>query len=599
MEVAQPSVNKILGNDRGNISATLTLIVMITGAIGYFMLVTDQVDSEIRTLSSTQATSYLKSDVMETTKKLLRSGSAGPNGGLPSGPGNCNGKYGDDIRDLFQNFTLSDGQSEFTETIQNAGQVYPDFYAANSDKLNCFFHPQRYGGVNFDLFKITIKRSAGVNLINLSNYLIAEVMIQTVLFGKRHTEKYTLRYRIDALSMSHFGLIFNSSGADNLYDLDDGAFVQINAPVLVDQATRSTPFSLSRLTNFGKPFDGKSNPTKSLTYNESVYLASPTVAQDAASLNFLSTSDLRVYFKDGVIFDVFTNPAQVVPWKIATGQYNELFNYDVIGSGRFPLPRLDSGESAHATSAAGVTNVYGRDKENNPIPDGIDAHNKNTAGIYSLMMGDKSKLYSSCSSVDVSSGVYSLIIFNNLNEDFTIDFSGNTTSSAPPVFCGLIAAKNLTIILNNTEVTSASASDTVSLVNHHFVGKMLLSGKLIVRNKGKLIFTDILELDQDTVSPYEVIDDFTNVQVQYYNQKYYSSQNFTLPFFSDPSIYSEGDYTGGPNRFWVPRDTKNLFNKDCGAPYKCRISPLGSPANSDDILAAHRTKLLYEVFSVE
>jgi hypothetical protein len=585
VEVAQDSVKTILKNEKGNISATITLIILITGTIGYFMLVTDQVDSEIRTLSSTQATSYLKSDVLESIRRLLRDGGN-------TGCDNTNAKVqvnGKSLQETFQNLQLLDSQSQFDLTIQRSGgQSYKDFFSANKDIFNCFFHPTRYGAnVEFEFFKISIKRYASPNMINLSNYLVADVTIMPIYFGKRHVEKYQLRYRVDAYSMSHFGLIFNSSGSDDVYSIDTGSYAQINAPVLVDQTNRTDSFMLSRLSDF-----------KNIIYNETVYLAAPTVAQDPTSIDFLQKGNLRDFFKDGVLFDVFRlGNAQAVPWKQSTGQYKDLFNYDVTASGRFPLPKLSSNESVHYTSSAGITHLYSNDKENNPIPGGIESHNKGTEEIYSLLLGDKKYVYKSCASADVSSGVYNMIVFNNLSEDFTVDFRSNTSISTPPVFCGLIAARNLTVLLNDVPVDTTDA-DLSKLIQNHIIGKILLSGKLIIKNKGQLVFTDILELDQDTITPYEVIDDFTNVQVQYFNQKYYSSQNFTLPFFNTPAIYAETDYIAGANRFWVPRDTKEFFTKDC-AGKKCRTSPIGSPDPAELILTMHGKDLLYEVFNVE
>lgn len=570
MGTALDSVKRLFANEKGNLTVTITLLVVVTGAIGFFMAVSDRVDQEIRVLGGTQATAYLKSDVQESIKRTLVQG-------------NHDGcTVGDGIRDMYRDFLRPNKDSIYKlEVRKPSAMSYGAWLPTVRDRINCFFHPSRYAGTTeFNFFKIEMKRSSNPNLLNLSNYLQVEVLIQTVTSGRSSNLRWILRYQVDVLTTASYGAIFNSSGTDPLFELDSGAKLSIEGRTLIDQDDRSKAFALSRLSDF-----------ENVSFSQKVFLASPSIVTDAAALDFLEKRSLRDFFKEGIIFDGIQNPAQLVPWKVTTGQFRDLFNYDLIATGRYPLPKLASNESAIATASGGITHLYGNDKENDPIPGGIEAINKNTAGIYNLMFGDKKNLFKSCSSVDVSTGVYNVLVFNNTAEDFTIDFTGNTTLSEPPVFCGLIAARNLIIKLNDSALGAEAYT-------HHFVGKLLLSGKIILQNKGKLVFTDILNLDQDTISPYEVIDDHTSVQVQFLNQKFYSAQNFALPFFNDPTIYADTNFVSGINRFWVPRDTKELFVRDCSGK-KCRQSPIGSPASPEEILTRHASALTYEVTNVE
>ena len=584
METVRDSVKKILGNENGNLMMVITLIVMITGAIGYFMAVSDRVDTEIRVLGGTQATAYLKSDIQESLRRAMKTGNHDT----------CT--IADSMKTMYQDFLRSDADSIFSLDLRKPDNVGYAAWIGDPNtlgKLSCFFHPNRYNGnTEFHLFKITMKRSSTPNLVNLSNYIQAEILIQAVTAGRSTNLKYLMRFRVDALTMANYGMIFGlDNPAQPLYDVAADARLTIDAKTLIEQPDRNREVALSNISNYTNVF-----------FNQKVWLTSPNIGTDAAAVNFLRSKNLRDYFREGIVFDAFDDRSQIVPWRVSTGQYNDLFDYDLIMNSRYPLPKLSGSQiSAIATSSGTITHEYGNDKDNNPIPDGINNHNQNTAGIFELMYPEapptpnmnKNKLWKSCTSVDTSTGVYNMLVFNNKNMDFTVDFSQSKTTVDPPVFCGMIAAKNLTIILNGED----EASETYS---HFIIGKFLITGQIKVVNRGKISLVDILDLDQDT-TPYTVIDDFTNLQVQYFNQKYYSGQNFTLPFFRTNSIYSLTDYTAGADRFWVPRDTRNLFTASCGigSTYKCRINPIGSPTDSTSILTAHASNLLYEVTNVE
>ncbi len=580
MGTARASAKNIFLNERGNLTVTIFLIVMITGAVGYFMTLSDHVDDEIRVLGGTQATSFLKSDVQETLKRTLRDGNSG----------DC--VLGNSIRDMFRNMQLPSSQSIFNREVKRPNtspstkEAYVAYLASVNDQYSCFFHPARYGaGVEFNYFKIEMKRSANPNMVNLSNYITAEVLIRMKAAGRSFSAKYLLRFQVDVHTMASYGVIFSTgSSTTPVFSVaNPDTQVTFDSKVLLDQTDRSKPVMLSRLTEFNQ-----------VKYTQKVNLAASNIVTDSNDMSKLQEVNLREIFKEGVVFDAFPDRNQVVPWALSNGQYNDLFNYDLLAVGRYPLPRLLSNESAMSTSSGGITHLYSKDKEKNDIPGGIESVNKNTKSIYELMTGDQKNLYKSCSSVDVTTGVYNLIIFNNLNEDFTIDFSQNSTLSTPPVFCGLIAARNLTIILNGSAAVAEAHT-------HHLVGKLLISGQIRFQSSGKFVFTDILDLDQDTVSPYEIMDDHTSVQIQYFNQRYYSAQNFTLPFFKDPSIYTPSGtdyYTTHANRFWVPRDTKELFTRPCNGKM-CRYTPIGSPDTPEKILQLHSAALLYEVRIVE
>ena len=567
MEAARGTVKKILGNESGNLLVIISLIGLMTMSLVYFTRLSDMVDQEIVSLSSTQNSIYLKPDLQETIKRSIK----GMNDECPVNVLN-------DLRAKFLDFGLPTSNAIYT--------YKPGDIDLKSDKTaTCFFHPGRYGNaVKFENVYINLYRDGEPNLINLSSTIAGDVRIGVNWGGKKSVLKFIIRYRVDVLSLDHFGMIFNSPRNGKLIDQEDSSSqISFNTTTLVDMQdrNRNDSFDLSLLIPL-KRFD-------SVYFNEDVYIAAPSLTSSEKIITFLKDHKISDIMKKGMQFGILPTDNFISPYQSPTNQYRDLFNYDVTASGRYLLPKLDASEAVIGTSASGITHQYSRNKFNEPLPGSIESFNKSTAAVYELMSGDKKRLNDSCNTVDLSSGVYNLFIFNNLNEDFTIDFSGNTELSDPPVFCGLIAAKNLTIILNG------DASGPT--MENHFIGKIILNGKLTVKNAGKLTINDIVTLTQDSVQ-YDKIDDVTNLTLQYMNQKYYSTQNFALPFMKNNIYSGKTDLLGSPDQYWVPRDVRNFFNKDCFGK-KCRMSPITSPSSIMDIITRNKGNLLYEAFVAE
>jgi hypothetical protein len=92
-----------------------------------------------------------------------------------------------------------------------------------------------------------------------------------------------------------------------------------------------------------------------------------------------------------------------------------------------------------------------------------------------------------------------------------------------------------------------------------------------------------------------------------YNQKFYSAQNFMLPFFRKNIVYTtvpndKIQDESFPDRFYVPRSTRSLFNDTssttCGQSGVCRVANIPSPP-LDKLLINHWRNLVFEVYDVE
>lgn len=251
----------------------------------------------------------------------------------------------------------------------------------------------------------------------------------------------------------------------------------------------------------------------------------------------------------------------------------------------YPLPQLTSQKSVVATNASSVIHEFGSNF--NPL-----TFHSNTKQIFNSIYGDGKKLFESCNASNIDGGQFNLIIFNNINQDFTIDFSENNSSSSPPSFCGLIAARNIKIILNDEEKGPHR--------EHLFIGKLLVKGSIHISRNGNLRIHDIATVNSDSIKDIRPEISLENLKFQFYNQKYFSAQNFTVPFFKDNSIYNS---TAVQHMGYVPRSTRSFFNQVCDMPapnphFRCRQKEITSP-DMKTLTRDLGKKLIYDISILE
>lgn len=556
MEVAtERSIAKInlLGNESGNMIVIVAIISMITGAIGYWVSVTSKVDKEIMGLGASQSASFLRTDFQHTIRKALQ-------GRLPTSicPLQNTIKNFYDFNDL--DFKIEKNYLDNPSTA-NVNEL------KSSSEIKCFFNPSRYEEVEFQKLNIAIRRMNAPNFISLSNFIAVDIVIAFKAGGKPTSQKFKLKYRLDVLTLNHYGMIFTDSSQQNLISLEPTSHVKVNSSVL---------FDLPQKINASIPLQSIMNlpEYQRLIFVKDVMTPAESFINSEEVSSYLAEKPLTHVFKKGIQYNTFVkDPNFKLPYEIPSynPKWREFLDLTPVKDGYYPLPDL-GGNARSAFFTLGMVSAS------------FLIRSTSTNQTYNVM---NKNLSFSCQEVtDLSRGVFNIYIFNHLQEDFTIDFTQNKDTDKPPLFCGLIAARNLTVILNNE-------LDSSAFFQHHIIGKFILTGKLIIQGSGKLNIHDLSEYTDDQNEYSGVIIDSQNLRTQFFNQKYYSTQNFFLPVFKQGNI----NLSAIENRFYRPRKTGDFFNKSCN-PYKCRDDDIPSPEEKD-LIRRHHSNLMFEVYDSE
>lgn len=550
-----------LNNESGNILVVFSLMALIAGSVGYWISITSKVDKEIIGLGASQASSYLRSDFQNTIKKALQGRLT-----ITTCP----------LKDVFQNsfYNFLNSDPRIEKSYQDNPVTTNINEIISHPEIKCFFNPSRYDVLKWEKIKILIQRSGEPNLISLSNFLNVEVTAAYKINEIPRSHKFKIKYRLDVLTLNHFGLIFKNSSSP-MIDLQNDSKLKINSSVLFDLPTRinsTIPLEhILKLPDFQR-----------LAYHNEVYTPAASFSINDDAVSFLSTQSLGDVFKKGVQYNSLPKDLNFkMPYELAPSEWSEIIDMSPITKDGYPLP--------FTTPPSIILNELDK---NNSITFNPSFDKRSTNSVYKKMYQHQTRLFESCSKEKIlNSGIYPLHLFNNLNEDFEIDFSGNNSKPFIPVFCGVIAAKNLTIILNNEPTTS-------NYFQHHLIGKFILSGQLIVKNNGKLNIHDISEFNGDQ---YDYNIDFPidvqNLRTQFYNQKYYSTQNFFLPVFK-PNKYP---LNATNSVFYVPRSTKSLFSKieNINGQRKMARNDIITSPPPEDLIQQQYQNLVFEVFDAE
>lgn len=544
MDTAQCSVKKIVKNESGSILLGLTFLAIIAGGVGFYMSVNDNADKDIRNLGGIKTLSYLKADIENTLKKTI----SGKNNQCPVAITN-------ELRNKFIKFSTSAEDAQYKILITEND-------IKNSPVTRCFFNPARFS-IDFKELAIDINRTSEPNFLQGSSILTINTRIATQLGKTRNQHKYLTRYNVSIKNLESYMLVSDST--NKLFDLDNGANLLVNGDILIDQNDRNKSYLLDNLIT--SSFD-------QIRYGGSVNVAAPSLVIGEAGKRFLEHNPITNIFSTGLNLDAL--PLTITaPYQYANAQkWSDIFDYSNITE-YYPLPQLNSGTAIIGSNNHGLIRKFGQDHKTNTNFDPKSFHN-NTNNIYTRIYGANGGkfLAKSCSPSDIESGYFNILIFNNFAEEFIIDFRENKApenGTNPAVFCGLIAARSITIYL----------SDETPSTPNEFLGKIIVKDKIKVIGKGTLRLNDLVSASNEQIlnPAARSLINLANLKLQYYNQKYFSSQNFALPFFTDSSVYtsSSPDYL-----FYVPRATKDFFNQSCDLPVpdaslRCRQAEIKSP----------------------
>ena len=565
MDTAQCFVKNLIKNESGSILLGLTFLAIIAGGVGFYMSVNDNADKDIRNLGGIKTLSYLKADIENTLKKTI----SGKNTQCPNTITN-------ELRNKFIKFSTPAADAQYKILIT-------ENEIKKSPITRCFFNPSRFP-IEFKELAIDINRTSEPNFLQGSSILTINTRIATQLGKTRNQHKYLTRYNVSIKNLESYLLI--SDGSNKLFNINSGANLHINGDILIDQNDRNKSYLLDKLIT--DSFD-------QIRYGGNVNVAAPSLVIGESGKKFLENNPLTNIFSAGLNLDAL--PLTITaPYQHAIAQrWSDIFDYSNMND-YYPLPQLNSGTAVIGSNNHGLIRKFGEDHKTNNNFNPKSFHN-NTKNIYTSIYGTNGGkfLAKSCSPSDIESGYFNILIFNNFAEEFIIDFRENKATESlanPAIFCGLIAARSITIYL----------SDETPSTPNEFFGKMIVKDNIKVIGKGILRLNDLV-----TVSNEQIINptarsliNLANLKLQYYNQKYFSSQNFALPFFTDSSIYSSSnpDYL-----FYVPRVTKDFFNQSCDLPVpdaslKCRQAEIKSP-DIKFLTSTLGDKLVYDIRILE
>jgi hypothetical protein len=146
------------------------------------------------------------------------------------------------------------------------------------------------------------------------------------------------------------------------------------------------------------------------------------------------------------------------PYDVNLDQWEDMFDYKEIND-FYPLPKTSPPSMIWNVASQDDFKTY--DQPNDLY---------STTEIYEAInpaLGKKSLTQSCLDAKSLTAEPYPLFIFKDFTKDFTIDFTGNNSTDWPPVFCGLIIAKDLIIKLNNSVSTAPFYHHHIVLIKMH------------------------------------------------------------------------------------------------------------------------------------
>lgn len=539
---------------------TLGLIVLIGGCMAYFIGTTDLVDHEIRNLGATQQLSYQKNELEVSIRNWLQ---GRPNEGCPSP---------DLMVNTYTNFALDAASANLEFTQAPNTLMATDVAARTFPAFKCFLHPNRYPQFGLKNFKAKFTRLGFPNYQGLTNEVGVQVAFEFHYMDRGTSSKvfrqsYNFRFRMEAASLSNYTVVFTQTPGGRVFTGDpanlEGTEIKVNGRTLVLGSAPAT----ARLGWFG-PDDGNT-----VFYQGAVELSADHLVVDNRALNFIRTSGFAKIFAGGIVTSAVPSeddtPGYAYPTSYtSTEAWSEAFNYYTHALTNV-LPFTSSLKSA--ALIPGLGNYY------------ADAQGPNSLSTTSSLISDTAQVFSNASAgvgtsaADVwktcapspsNLGLAWPMVWGNMDTDFTIDLSNNRDATAPPVFCGLIAARKIVVKLNGLD------KNTQDYARHYLIGKFFTSEGFELRGKGALIILDGLGFQSEDVSlpGFSVNADAVADNIGALNGLTY--RNFFLPFLRPGTTYG----SLGPEQAWaLPMSvTSWMFGASCTSPalgYRCYQKP--------------------------
>lgn len=503
----------------------IALVLTIGACISYFLGTTDLVDAEIRSLGAAQQLSFQKEDLTNSIKKWLE---GRPNADCVSAR--------NDLINIYGNFSLSEAASQRVYAQGNTSSPTPmnTFNAVHpSVAIPCFLTPSRYRNFAMRSFKAEFFRIGLPNYLGLTNEVGVRISFDMHFISRQgankvFVQKFNLRFRLEASSLGNYALIFTDSPrSDAAISVSDAA----STKVYVEGKTLilGPPPELTSLAWFG---EGSSDHAE---FNQEVHLSASHLVVDNQSLPFVTTNGLAQVFRRGLFMDSVpntdTNPGYIYPTQAGGQAWQESFNpfYAALvghlpfnATNRSAVPAVGPGSNSYFSTSVGASTLSTNDNRL------IDTRRIFTTGPLGT---NPANVANTCKVTSVDSAP--LIVWGNRDTTFTIDLTGNTGITFPPIFCGMIIARKLIIKLNNLE-----ASDPYS--HHYLIGKFMVSEGIEIEGTGKVHIVDGLSFQREDIAidTGAIVIDPGLIAQHLYAYSYSTYRNFFLPFLRPGVSYS-------------------------------------------------------------
>ena len=548
--------HRILLNQDGNMMVIVLMLAAIGGGIATLMKRMDNTQSAVgflRTLSNKQV---LKGELQSNINRLIL--------------GQASHCHHSSLKTRMEKFRVMDPSASFSDVSFQA-QIAAGQNPFHNPLVSCLLDEGKFKELPIKSLGIESKLSSRPNAVSLRSEVSSTVSLAIQGEGVNYNLDFKVQTSVSVLSMQSYGVIFTNYTAGRELISLSGRDVEVNVDgkVIVDSnGTRPRMRDLISLSNANKGLK--------LRYKKPFYLNASGLRANAS--NDDQFAELSHAYQESALGGSYANAFSGIdlPWRSQPLKYREDYWYDfLLEHGRI-LPKSSFGTSAIQTGETDFL-LFGKSLTGSTVGNWSN-NSRDTKKLFNRIKTAKS-VHETCRQREGSRFYH--MVFNHLNKDFTIDFSENNDVDNPPVFCGLVAARNLKIILNKSHLDE--------LKTNIILGKFLISGQIeVVGDSRELKILDVLDFGVSDVNlslPAQV--KLELLPEQFLMQKYYLGQNFFLPLFK--SAHS------GISPYFLPREASAFMSRFCGS-YWCVATTITSPEPKQ--ILDHQGYFKYEVQNI-
>jgi hypothetical protein len=556
--------NKILSSQQGNILVVILLTMSIGSAIFLYMMSSDKVTQSISELKSTQDQIIVRGEISNNLAKLFSNKMGASTV--------CSSSVATEMKDKFTNFEATSENAKFAFDQQFSDSP-PGSDAFNNQYVKCLINPNKFPNMKIVRLVWNSVRTSEPNLVSMTSEISTNIVL--MVKGSKTVNKfeYNYKHRIKPRSLDDYALIYADYQNEKLI-LSPEAKVTIMGKTLIYSGT-SNP-SLTNIVNL------KASEPK-ITYLDQVEISGTEISISENDLVDLGQEgrSLSDSIPSGIVTNAMANIA-AIPWISRASEYEDELQYDYLST-NYILPKTTGKSSA-------ILNI--------PYVYNLTTIKKNTADIFGPTFDSpnyqtKEGVSSTCKQSQSGYGQFNVLIFNNLNQDFTIDLSANDNEPdnelKKAVFCGAVAAKKIIVKLNNR-----TESDRI---NNYIIGKFITREGIQVEGVGHLFILDGLTFKNSDISfPLPGSNLSSEVSTQLYMLKFYMTQNFFVPFFTQDI----SSINPAKSKFFLASSIKNFFTDPCvvnGGDRWCRKAIIESPETKD--ILPYKDYLVYEALPLD